>query len=151
MLFPLLLQNLEMALPAVCNNASWALGELVMHLDPVQVQPFVESIMQRLISLINDKSEKQHSLVRRIDLTSGNVITHLTLFHFRVDLFYTVRECMHHHWAIGLQLSWAHGPTLRPILQGVVLANAPSSKQLRARKHVSCSMLDGHCKPQGAV
>jgi len=53
-----------MVLPSVCYNASWAIGELVMHVDPAQLQPFVEPIMQRLISLVNDKSENHHSLVR---------------------------------------------------------------------------------------
>jgi transportin-1 len=64
LLFPLLIQNLDMVLPSVCYNASWAIGELVMHVDPAQLQPFVEPIMQRLISLVNDKSENHHSLVR---------------------------------------------------------------------------------------
>jgi hypothetical protein len=70
---PLLIHNLEMVPPPVCNNASWAIGELVMHIGPTQLQPFIEPIMSRLISLVN-RSLNSSSLVRSCSLGKSKVL-----------------------------------------------------------------------------
>ena len=153
---PLLIQNLEMMPPPVCNNASWAIGELVMHAEPTQLQPFIEPIMSRLISLVNDGSEHCSSLVgvcTHVQRQSADVCvcvlkgtnasfvvcdTPLSFCVFSVK----VRKRNHHNRPSGLHVPGAHRAAFRAILPRVVPSNAPDSGYVRTREHVAGTVLN---------
>jgi len=57
---PLLNRNLYPDYIAVCNNSSWAIGEIAIRVTSDDMKPFVTPIMQRLVSLINKQNLNQN-------------------------------------------------------------------------------------------
>jgi hypothetical protein len=51
-LMPLLASNLSPYQVSVCNNASWAIGEISVRLQAEELMPYVEAIMSKLVPII---------------------------------------------------------------------------------------------------
>ena len=51
---PVLIENINPAALSVCNNASWAIGEISVKAGPEMMSPFVAAIMGKLVPIINN-------------------------------------------------------------------------------------------------
>jgi len=70
---PVLTEALEPQHVSVCNNASWAIGEIAVKVGG-EIQPFVEPILQRLIHIINQPSASMNkSLLENTAITIGRL------------------------------------------------------------------------------
>ena len=68
-----LTQQLDPEFVSVCNNASWALGEIAVKVGP-EMNPFVETILQQLIPIINKHQDGLNkSLVENTAITIGRL------------------------------------------------------------------------------
>lgn len=45
--------NIDPMHVAVCNNASWAIGEIAYHLTPAELAPHVAAVLQRIAPILN--------------------------------------------------------------------------------------------------
>jgi len=70
---PVLIQNLEAKPAPVCNNASWAIGELVLRVGPSSMQPYVGAIMTHLIPLVVDERSGTTTLAENATITIGRI------------------------------------------------------------------------------
>jgi len=70
---PVLIRNLNKARVPVCNNASWAIGELVLRVRPSHLHPYVDTIMACLIPLVNDDRTELATLAENAAITIGRV------------------------------------------------------------------------------
>lgn len=83
----MLRQQLDPEYISVCNNASWALGEIAVKVG-AEMNPFVEVILQQLIPIINKHQEMglNKSLVENTAITIGRlglVAPHLAAPHLQ--------------------------------------------------------------------
>mmetsp|Transcript_11007 Transcript_11007/g.15159 ORF Transcript_11007/g.15159 Transcript_11007/m.15159 type:complete len:901 (+) Transcript_11007:157-2859(+) len=69
---PLLIQNLNPYYIAVCNNASWALGEVAMRVEEEIFKPFVPAILQKLIPIVN-RTALNRNLLENTAITIGRL------------------------------------------------------------------------------
>ena len=69
---PVLIENLDTRSYSVCNNASWAIGEITIKSGGELMSPFVPAIMNKLIPIINN-SEINYSLTENTAITIGRV------------------------------------------------------------------------------
>ena len=53
---PVLCDQLAPEFVSVCNNASWAIGEIAVKVG-AEMQPYAEAILQRLIPIVNRQNE----------------------------------------------------------------------------------------------
>ena len=53
---PVLCEQLAPEFVSVCNNASWAIGEIAVKVG-AEMQPYAEAILQRLIPIVNRHNE----------------------------------------------------------------------------------------------
>ena len=72
---PLLTQQLVVDHVSVCNNASWAIGEIAVKVPPEHVAPYVEAALQRLIPIVNRYGEPSlnKSLLENTAITIGRL------------------------------------------------------------------------------
>jgi len=97
---PILAANMNPKLIAVCNNASWAVGEIVVKVG-AQMKPYVDMILQRLIPIVN--SRRVYGLLENTAITIGRlgimcpreVGKHLSKF-ARVRLRFTVHHIFYY-------------------------------------------------------
>jgi len=68
---PILTENLVSSNVAVCNNASWAIGEIAMKIEN-KITPFVPTIMQKLCALIHRPSLNPN-LLQNTAITIGRL------------------------------------------------------------------------------
>jgi len=69
----ILRQQLDPEYVSVCNNASWALGEIAVKVGE-QMHPYVEVILQQLIPIINKQGEGLNkSLLENTAITIGRL------------------------------------------------------------------------------
>jgi len=68
---PLLTKNLYADYIAVCNNASWALGEISIKMGE-DMKPFISAIMQKLVPLMN-KQNLNRNLLENTAITIGRL------------------------------------------------------------------------------
>ncbi len=70
---PILTQQLDPDVVSVCNNASWAIGEVAIKVGG-EMRPFAEAIMQRLIPIITrTEGQINKSLVENTAITIGRL------------------------------------------------------------------------------
>ena len=69
---PLLTEQLDHRTVSVCNNASWAIGELAIKMGP-SMQPYVEGVLAKLVPIINKHEEVNKSLVENTAITLGRL------------------------------------------------------------------------------
>ena len=70
---PILTQQLEPELVSVCNNASWAIGEVAIKVGP-EVRPFVEAVVQRLVPIVTRaEGQVNKSLLENTAITLGRL------------------------------------------------------------------------------
>jgi transportin-1 len=51
---PVLIENINPDHLSVCNNASWAIGEITVKVGAELMAPFVEHILAKLVAIINN-------------------------------------------------------------------------------------------------
>uniref|UniRef100_H2ZM68 Transportin-1 n=1 Tax=Ciona savignyi TaxID=51511 RepID=H2ZM68_CIOSA len=68
---PILAQNLNPELISVCNNATWAIGEISIQLG-AEMQPFISIILGPLISIINQQGTPK-TLLENTAITIGRL------------------------------------------------------------------------------
>ena len=66
-----LLNNLDVRYTSVCNNATWAIGELAMALK-TEMNPYVNDCLNRMIPMIND-STLPRNLQENVTITLGRL------------------------------------------------------------------------------
>jgi transportin-1 len=69
---PALLDNLDPASLSVCNNASWAIGEITVKAGPALMGPLVAPILARLVPIVNDR-DIDHNLLENTAITIGRL------------------------------------------------------------------------------
>ena len=70
---PVLSDQLVPEFVSVCNNASWAIGEVAVKVG-AEMQPYVEAILQRLIPIVNRQNESLNkSLLENTAITIGRL------------------------------------------------------------------------------
>ena len=70
---PLLTQQLDPAYVSVCNNASWAIGEITVKVG-AEMTPYVEGVLQRLIGIMARSAEGlNRSLLENSAITIGRL------------------------------------------------------------------------------
>lgn len=67
----MLVANVRVETEYVCNNASWAIGNLAMRL-PAQMQPFAPHVMPKLVAVLNT-SDISLELVENISISIGRL------------------------------------------------------------------------------
>jgi len=67
-----LVLNLDPQFSSVCNNASWAIGELTIKAGPELMQPLLPTIMSRLVPIMND-AMVHRSLLENTAITIGRL------------------------------------------------------------------------------
>jgi transportin-1 len=70
---PVLVNNLDPRAVSVCNNASWALGELTVRVGPEHMTPHVPAVMARLIPMARQRNEMHPHLVENTAITIGRL------------------------------------------------------------------------------
>ncbi|EWM27737.1 transportin-1 isoform 1 [Nannochloropsis gaditana] len=70
---PVLVNNLDPRAVSVCNNASWALGELTVRVGPEHMTPHVPGVMARLIPMARQRNEMHPHLVENTAITIGRL------------------------------------------------------------------------------
>ncbi|KAI1290217.1 Transportin-1 [Halotydeus destructor] len=68
---PILGQNLKPEYISVCNNATWAIGELAIKLGP-EMKPFVSVVLSQLITIIN-QPDTPKTLLENTAITIGRL------------------------------------------------------------------------------
>ena len=81
---------------SVCNNASWAIGEIAVKVG-AEMRPYVEAILQRLIPIINRHEATNKSLVENTAITIGR------LGLVAPDLAAAPLESYVHPWCVALR------------------------------------------------
>jgi len=70
---PVLTAQLDHEYVSVCNNASWAIGEITVQVGQ-DISPYVDDIMQRLIHILNKQTEGiNKSLLENTAITIGRL------------------------------------------------------------------------------
>ena len=69
---PLLTQQLDPAYVSVCNNASWAIGEIAIKVG-AEMRPYVEGVLQQLIPIVNRHEGMNRSLLENTAITLGRL------------------------------------------------------------------------------
>lgn len=69
---PLLTQQLDPSYVSVCNNASWAIGEIAIKVG-ADMRPYVEGVLQQLIPTINRHESINKSLLENTAITLGRL------------------------------------------------------------------------------
>jgi transportin-1 len=72
-LLPLLIRNLDRTQAPICNNASWAIGEVAVRVDPSCLQPYVLELMDRLVTIINDDTGGTQAIAGSACITIGRI------------------------------------------------------------------------------
>ncbi|CAD6192567.1 unnamed protein product [Caenorhabditis auriculariae] len=67
-----LAQNLDPSKVSVCNNAIWALGELVLKMGG-EIKPFIPQFLEQLIGVVNYQPTAQRTLVENTAITIGRL------------------------------------------------------------------------------
>lgn len=70
-LLPVLIKNIDPDEPTVCNNASWAVGEIAVRIGG-DMEPYVNSCLERLIGMIN-RPKLPRNLVENCAITIGRL------------------------------------------------------------------------------
>ncbi|TYZ62117.1 hypothetical protein PybrP1_012104 [[Pythium] brassicae (nom. inval.)] len=70
-LLPVLIKNIDADEPTVCNNASWAVGEIAVRIGG-DMEPYVPSCLERLIGMIN-RPKLPRNLVENCAITIGRL------------------------------------------------------------------------------
>jgi len=70
-LVPVLVTNLQPEYISVCNNATWAIGEISIQLGP-EMRPFVTVILNQLINIINRENTPK-TLLENTAITIGRL------------------------------------------------------------------------------
>nr|XP_009858661.1 transportin-1 [Ciona intestinalis] len=68
---PILAQNLNPDLISVCNNATWAIGEISIQLGP-EMQPFISIMLGPLVAIINQQGTPK-TLLENTAITIGRL------------------------------------------------------------------------------
>lgn len=71
-LVPILGQNLNPELISVCNNATWAIGEMCVKLESEEMRPYVPMVLSQLITIIN-KGNTPKTLLENTAITIGRL------------------------------------------------------------------------------
>jgi len=73
-IMPCIATNLNPYFVSVCNNASWAMGEISVRVSPEQLAPFVDPIATKLIEIVlNPRQEFHPSLLENCAITIGRL------------------------------------------------------------------------------
>eukprot|EP00301_Raphidiophrys_heterophryoidea_P020992 c5548_g1_i1.p1 GENE.c5548_g1_i1~~c5548_g1_i1.p1 ORF type:complete len:947 (-),score=238.61 c5548_g1_i1:386-3226(-) len=73
-IMPCIATNLNPYFVSVCNNASWAMGEISVRVSPEQLTPFVDSIATKLIEIVLNPHQEFHpSLLENCAITIGRL------------------------------------------------------------------------------
>mmetsp|Transcript_74295 Transcript_74295/g.124000 ORF Transcript_74295/g.124000 Transcript_74295/m.124000 type:complete len:895 (+) Transcript_74295:39-2723(+) len=81
---PVLTEHLNPDFVSVCNNASWAIGEITVKVSK-DISPYVAPVLQRLIPIINKPLGQNKSLIENTAITIGRLgmaAPQLTAAHF---------------------------------------------------------------------
>ena len=70
---PVLVESLDPRAVSVCNNASWALGELTVRLGPEHMSPYVPAVMARLVPMARQRQEMHPHLAENTAITIGRL------------------------------------------------------------------------------
>ncbi|KAK9497607.1 hypothetical protein O3M35_004303 [Rhynocoris fuscipes] len=69
---PILGQNLNPELISVCNNATWAIGEISIKLEGDEMRPYIPLVLNQLILIIN-KANTPKTLLENTAITIGRL------------------------------------------------------------------------------
>jgi len=69
---PVLTEQLDVSVVSVCNNASWAIGEIAVQVG-ADMQPYVEAMLARLIPIMRMRESVNKSLVENTAITIGRL------------------------------------------------------------------------------
>ncbi|XP_073999050.1 transportin-1-like isoform X1 [Rhodnius prolixus] len=69
---PILGQNLNPELISVCNNATWAIGEISIKLEGDEMRPYIPLVLSQLILIIN-KANTPKTLLENTAITIGRL------------------------------------------------------------------------------
>jgi len=69
---PVMTQQLDPEYVSVCNNASWAIGEIAIKVG-AEMRPYVEGVLQRLIPIISRHETINKSLLENTAITLGRL------------------------------------------------------------------------------
>uniref|UniRef100_K3WSY9 Importin N-terminal domain-containing protein n=1 Tax=Globisporangium ultimum (strain ATCC 200006 / CBS 805.95 / DAOM BR144) TaxID=431595 RepID=K3WSY9_GLOUD len=70
-ILPVLIESIDPDEPTVCNNASWAVGEIAVRIG-AGIEPYVENCLGRLIGMIN-RPKLPRNLVENCAITIGRL------------------------------------------------------------------------------
>ena len=70
----LLLNGMRPRFPSACNNAVWALGELIVRLEPPMLAPLLPTLLERLVAIFEDP--EAHRLSETVALALCRVALH---------------------------------------------------------------------------
>lgn len=70
-ILPVLIESIDPDEPTVCNNASWAVGEIAVRIG-ADMEPYVETCLGRLIGMIN-RPKLPRNLVENCAITIGRL------------------------------------------------------------------------------
>ncbi|GAB5035916.1 transportin-1 isoform x3 [Nannochloropsis oceanica] len=70
---PVLIENLDPRAVSVCNNASWALGELTVRLGAEHMSPYIPAVMARLVPMARQRQEMNPYLAENTAITIGRL------------------------------------------------------------------------------
>ena len=75
-ILPLLTEQMDPSVVSVCNNASWALGEVAMKVGPEEMRPYVEPMLAKLVPIMRAHGQNQSinkSLIQNAAITLGRL------------------------------------------------------------------------------
>lgn len=75
-ILPLLTEQMEPSVVSVCNNASWAVGEIAMKVGPEEMRPYVEPMLAKLVPIMRAHGQNQSinkSLIQNAAITLGRL------------------------------------------------------------------------------
>lgn len=72
-ILPVLVENLDPRAISVCNNASWALGELTVRLGPDVMAAYVPPVMTRLVPMVRQHQDMHPHLAENTAITIGRL------------------------------------------------------------------------------
>merc|ERR1712167_153878 len=93
---PLMTSQLNPEYVSVCNNASWAIGEIAIKVGQ-DMRPYVEGVMEKLVPIINRHETINKSLVENTAITLGR------LGLVTPDITAQVLASFVHPWCIALR------------------------------------------------
>ncbi|KAJ0412082.1 hypothetical protein ATCC90586_004002 [Pythium insidiosum] len=70
-MLPVLIANIDPEMPTVCNNASWAVGEIALKVGPA-MEPYVARALDPLVGMIN-RPKLPRNLVENCAITIGRL------------------------------------------------------------------------------